>query len=114
MLLLRAHVLALGRSGVRVQLVERMAEMLNRDLVPAVPEQGSLGASGDLAPLANLALPLIGGGELLGPEGPVPAGPALEAAGLGALALQAKEGLALVNGPQGVAALGVLPAARAR
>ena len=113
MLLLRAHVLALGHSGVRVELVERMVEMLNRDLVPAVPEQGSLGASGDLAPLANLALPLIGRGELLGPEGPVPAGPALEAAGLRALALQAKEGLALVNGTQGMLAIGILAAERA-
>ena len=65
MLLLRAHVLALGHSGVRVEVVERMVEMLNRDLVPVVPEQGSLGASGDLAPLANLALPLLGRGELL-------------------------------------------------
>ena len=65
MLLLRAHVLALGHSGVRPLIVDRMVEMLNRDLIPSVPEQGSLGASGDLAPLANLALPLIGQGELL-------------------------------------------------
>ena len=80
MLLLRAHVLALGHSGVRPLIVERMVEMLNRDLVPAVPEQGSLGASGDLAPLANLALPLIGQGEVLTSEGgPEPAGPALRA-----------------------------------
>jgi len=114
MLLLRAHVLALGRSGVRVELVERMAEMLNRDLVPAVPQQGSLGASGDLAPLANLALPLIGGGALLDADGAaVPAGPALEAAGLRPLSLQAKEGLALVNGTQGMLAIGVLAAERA-
>ena len=114
MLLLRAHMLALGRSGVRVQLVERMAEMLNRDLVPAVPQQGSLGASGDLAPLANLALTLIGGGALLDVDGAaVPAGPALEAAGLRPLALQAKEGLALVNGTQGMLAIGILAAERA-
>ena len=65
MLLLRAHVLALGYSGVRAGVVERMVEMLNRDLIPVVPQQGSLGASGDLAPLANLALPLVGRGELL-------------------------------------------------
>ena len=65
MLLLRAHVLALGHSGVRAEVVERMVEMLNRDLIPVVPEQGSLGASGDLAPLAHLALPLVGRGELL-------------------------------------------------
>ncbi len=65
MLLLRAHVLALGHSGVRVELVERMVEMLNRDLTPVVPEQGSLGASGDLAPLANLSLTLLGRGEIV-------------------------------------------------
>jgi histidine ammonia-lyase len=114
MLLLRAHVLALGHSGVRVEVVERMVEMLNRDLIPAVPEQGSLGASGDLAPLANLALPLIGGGELLADEGgTVPAGEALSAAGLEPLSLRAKEGLALVNGTQGMLAIGTLAAERA-
>ena len=114
MLLLRAHVLALGHSGVRVEVVERMVEMLNRDLVPAVPEQGSLGASGDLAPLANLALTLIGSGELLGPDGgSVPAAEALAAAGLPPLSLKAKEGLALVNGTQGMLAIGILAAARA-
>ena len=113
MLLLRAHVLALGHSGVRSLIVERMVEMLNRDLIPAVPEQGSLGASGDLAPLANLALPLIGHGELLTPDGGTePAGPALEAAGFDPIALDAKEGLALVNGTQGMLAVGVLAAAR--
>jgi histidine ammonia-lyase len=113
MLLLRAHVLALGHSGVRVELVERMAEMLNRDLIPAVPQQGSLGASGDLAPLANLALPLIGGGALLEGDRAIPAGPALEAAGLPPLSLEAKEGLALVNGTQGMLAVGILAAERA-
>lgn len=115
MLALRAHVLALGASGVRVELVERMVEMLNRDLVPAVPEQGSLGASGDLAPLANLALPLLGRGELLGADGrAVPAGPVLEAVGLAPLTLEAKEGLALVNGTQGMLAVGILAAERVR
>src|SRR3954453_2394899 len=74
MLALRAHVLALGHSGVRVGVVERMVEMLNRDLIPAVPEQGSLGASGDLAPLACLALPLLGLGRLLTADRAVPAG----------------------------------------
>jgi len=113
MLLLRAHVLALGHSGVRPLIVERMVEMLNRDLIPAVPEQGSLVASGDLAPLANLALPLIGHGELLTPDGGTePAGLALEAAGFDPIALDAKEGLALVNGTQGMLAVGVLAAAR--
>ncbi|MGQ0669658.1 MAG: histidine ammonia-lyase [Actinomycetota bacterium] len=112
MLLLRAHVLALGYSGVRVELVERMIEMLNRDLVPVVPEQGSLGASGDLAPLANLALPLLGLGEVLAEGGRVPAAEALAGAGLAPLVLQAKEGLALVNGTQGMVAVGVLAASR--
>ncbi len=109
MLLLRAHVLALGHSGVRPELVDRMTEMLNRDLIPAVPQQGSLGASGDLAPLANLALPLIGHGELLSPEGGVePAAPVMARAGLEPLQLVAKEGLALVNGTQGMLAVGIL------
>src|SRR5439155_1181511 len=76
MLLLRAHVLALGHSGVRSEVIDRMIEMLNRDVIPAVPEQGSLGASGDLAPLASLALPLIGLGRLLSPEDGVASAPA--------------------------------------
>ncbi len=115
MLLLRAHVLALGHSGVRPELIELMAEMLNRDVVPAVPEQGSLGASGDLAPLAALALPLIGLGEVLraGDAGVEPAADAIERAGLLPLTLEAKEGLALVNGTQGMLAVGVLAHARA-
>ncbi len=115
MLLLRAHVLALGHSGVRVEIVERMVELLNLDLVPVVPEQGSLGASGDLAPLANLALPLLGLGRVFeGPEPePVPAVDALARAGLAPIELRAKEGLALVNGTQGMLAIGVLAADRA-
>jgi histidine ammonia-lyase len=115
MLLLRAHVLALGHSGVRPEVIDRMVEMLNRDVIPAVPEQGSLGASGDLAPLASLALPLIGLGRLLSPDddvSPVPAGDVLAHEGLPPLELQAKEGLALVNGTQGMLAIGVLALAR--
>jgi histidine ammonia-lyase len=116
MLLLRAHVLALGHSGVRVELVERMIDMLNGDLLPAVPEQGSLGASGDLAPLAHLALPLIGLGELLATEPGAAtraAGPALREAGMSPIPLQSKEGLALVNGTQGMLSIGALALARA-
>ena len=114
MLLLRAHVLALGHSGVRPEVVDLMVAMLNEDVVPAVPQQGSLGASGDLAPLANLALPLIGHGEVLSPEGGVePAVGALARAELSPLTLQAKEGLALVNGTQGMLAIGVLAVERA-
>jgi len=113
MLLLRAHVLALGHSGVRPEIVERMIQMLNLDVIPAVPEQGSLGASGDLAPLANLALPLLGEGEVLGPDGTtMPAAGALSAARLQPLSLLAKEGLALVNGTQGMLAVGILAADR--
>jgi histidine ammonia-lyase len=116
MLLLRAHVLALGHSGVRVEVVEQMADMLNADIIPVVPEQGSLGASGDLAPLACLALPLIGEGNVLGPgpaATPIPAAEALAAAGMPPLTLQAKEGLALVNGTQGMLAIGTLALLRA-
>jgi histidine ammonia-lyase len=113
MLVLRAHVLALGYSGVRVEIVERMLEMLNRNLIPAVPEKGSLGASGDLAPLAALALPLLGLGKLLGAGGEeLPAAGKLALAGLEPLALEAKEGLALVNGTQGMVAIGILAARR--
>jgi len=113
MLLLRAHVLALGFSGVRPEVVDLMVEMLNRDVIPVVPAQGSLGASGDLAPLANLALPLIGHGEVLGADDrPEPAADAFAREGLSALRLEAKEGLALVNGTQGMLAIGILAADR--
>jgi histidine ammonia-lyase len=114
MLFLRAHVLALGHSGVRREVVERMIAFLNRDLVPVVPERGSLGASGDLAPLAALALPLIGGGALSVDGRAVPAADALAAAGLEPLSLVEKEGLALVNGTQGMMAVGILAAERVR
>src|SRR5205807_3631656 len=102
MLFLRAHVLALGYSGVRPELVRLMVEMLNRDVVPVVPQRGSLGASGDLAPLAHLALPLIGGGEADVDGVTRPGAEALRSAGLEPLTLDAKEGLALVNGTQGM------------
>jgi histidine ammonia-lyase len=112
MLLLRAHVLALGHSGVRPELIDLMTSMLNADVIPVVPEQGSLGASGDLAPLANLALPLIGAGEVLTEAGAEPSGDAFRRAGLAPLTLEAKEGLALVNGTQGMLAIGTLAAER--
>jgi histidine ammonia-lyase len=114
MLLLRAHVLALGYSGVRPVVVERLLECLNRDVIPLVPEQGSLGASGDLAPLAHLALPLIGEGSVSFEGEPVPAADALGRLGITPLVLEPKEGLALINGTQGMLALGVLAAHRAR
>jgi histidine ammonia-lyase len=114
MLLLRAHVLALGHSGVRPSVIELMVRMLNADVIPVVPEQGSLGASGDLAPLANLALPLIGNGQVLGAGDapPEPSAAAFDREGLRPLELEAKEGLALVNGTQGMLAIGVLAADR--
>jgi histidine ammonia-lyase len=112
MLLLRAHVLALGHSGVRPELVDLMVAMLNADVIPAVPEQGSLGASGDLAPLANLALPLIGAGDVMAEAGTEPGPDAFRRAGLQPLTLEAKEGLALVNGTQGMLAVGSLAADR--
>ena len=112
MLLLRAHVLALGHSGVRPELIDLMVAMLNADVIPVVPEQGSLGASGDLAPLANLALPLIGAGQVLTETGAESAADAFRRAHLAPLQLDAKEGLALVNGTQGMLAIGALAAER--
>lgn len=114
MLLLRAQVLALGHSGVRPLIVERVVEFLNRDILPLVPEQGSLGASGDLAPLAHLALPLVGEGEVSFRGERMPGGTALERAGLAPIELEPKEGLSLVNGTQGMLAVGLLAAARGR
>jgi len=101
MLLLRANALAAGYSGVRPQLVETLIEMLNRGVHPVVPQQGSLGASGDLAPLAHLALVAIGEGLAAEPGGEtLPGGEAMARAGLEPLVLEAKEGLALINGTQ--------------
>jgi histidine ammonia-lyase len=114
MLVLRAHVLALGHSGVRRVVVERLLDLLDRGLLPVVPEQGSLGASGDLAPLAHLALPLIGEGEVWFEGERMRSSEALGRARLDPLELDPKEGLALVNGTQGMLAIGVLALARAR
>jgi histidine ammonia-lyase len=109
MLLLRAQVLAKGHSGVREEVIDRLCAMLNAGVHPRVPSQGSVGASGDLAPLAHLALALIGEGEAQIDEGPfTPGGEALKKAGIPALELEAKEGLALINGTQLMAAIGSL------
>jgi histidine ammonia-lyase len=108
MMLLRARTLAAGWSGVRPVLVERLTDLLNRGITPAVPSRGSVGASGDLAQLAHIALCLIGEGAVLDDGGAVPAAEVLEGAGLEPLRLEAKEGLALINGTDGMAALGVL------
>lgn len=109
---IRVHNLAQGYSGVRPSLVDALIALFNAGIVPAVPEFGSVGASGDLAPLSHLALVLLGEGRVLGQGGqPVPAGPALAAAGLGAVELETKEGLALCNGTAFIAGLGVLAVA---
>ena len=112
MLVLRAHVLALGHSGVRPVVVERLLQFLERGALPVVPEQGSLGASGDLAPLAHLALPLIGDGEVAFDGRRMHAADALKQMGIEPLALEAKEGLALINGTQAMLAVGLLASAR--
>jgi histidine ammonia-lyase len=108
LILLRANVLARGHSGVRPLVVERLLELLNRDILPVVPGQGSVGASGDLAPLAHLALALLGEGKVRNRGRLQPASRALERAGLRPLQLLAKEGLALINGTQMMTALGTL------
>src|SRR5918993_1805067 len=95
---LRANVLAKGFSGIRLETLQRLLDLLNRRVHPIVPSRGSVGASGDLAPLAHLALVLIGEGEARIGDGPVLSGrQALAAAGLQPLRLRAKEGLALIN-----------------
>ncbi|MGB8537759.1 MAG: aromatic amino acid lyase, partial [Acidobacteriaceae bacterium] len=113
MLLLRANVLAKGLSGVRYQLIDLLTGLLNRRVHPVIPARGSVGASGDLAPLAHLALVLIGEGEAFYQGARIPAGAALSRAGLAPLVLEAKEGLALLNGTQAMAAVGGLAVLRA-
>ena len=112
-MLLRANTLAKGYSGARVELVSLLVECLNRGLLPRVPSRGSVGASGDLAPLAHLALPLVGDGEASVEGELLPGGEALERLGLEPIELRAKEGLSLVNGTQFMAAFGALGLVRA-
>lgn len=104
MLLLRARTLAQGHSGVRPVIVEKLLEMLERDILPVVPSQGSVGASGDLAPFAHLALPLIGEG-LVKVDGRTMSA---SDSGLEPVRLRTKEGLSLLNGTEGMAAMGAL------
>jgi histidine ammonia-lyase len=114
LMLLRANVLAKGYSGVRPETLDLLVAMLNAGVHPVIPSQGSVGASGDLAPLAHLARALVGEGEVkAGASGRVPAGDALRAAGLSPIVLEAKEGLALINGTQLMAAVGGLALAEA-
>ncbi len=107
MILLRARTLAMGFSGARPEVAEGLLALLDADITPVVPEHGSLGASGDLAPLAHCALALLGEGSVMEASGSVvPAADALAAAGLSPLVLGPKEGLALINGTDGI--LGML------
>ena len=109
MMLLRARTLAMGCSGARPLVAERLLELLAAGITPLVPEHGSLGASGDLAPLAHCALVLIGEGLVVGASGePLPAADALAAAGIEPIELTAKEGLALINGTDGMLGMLVL------
>ncbi len=110
LVLLRANALARGHSGVRPELVEHLLELVNRDVCPVVPEQGSLGASGDLQPLAHMALVLVGAGEAWVGDRRLPGGRALAEVGLAPVSLEAKEGLALINGTQFMTAVGGLAA----
>jgi histidine ammonia-lyase len=113
-MLLRANALAKGNSGARIETVELLLECLARGLLPRVPSRGSVGASGDLAPLAHLALPLVGEGDAWYEGQLLPGADALAAAGLEPTRLAAKEGLSLINGTQFMAAYGALGLVRAR
>jgi len=109
MMLLRANSLAKGYSGVRAAVIDILCEMLNRGVVPFIPSQGSVGASGDLAPLAHLALALIGEGECHDETGTrFPASEALKRAQIKPLVLEAKEAISLINGTQAMLAVGTL------
>jgi histidine ammonia-lyase len=109
MMLLRANSLSKGHSGVRAVVIDTICEMLNRGVTPMVPSQGSVGASGDLAPLGHLALVLIGEGECLDENGiRVPAAEAMRRAQVKPLVLEAKEAVSLINGTQGMLAVGIL------
>jgi len=113
-MLLRANALAKGFSGARARPVELLIECLNRGVLPHVPSRGSVGASGDLAPLAHLALPLVGEGEAWVDGRRLDGAAALAEVGLEPVSLEAKEGLSLVNGTQFMTAFGALALARAR
>ena len=113
-MLLRANALAKGFSGARARPVELLIECLNRGVLPDVPSRGSVGASGDLAPLAHLALPLVGEGEAWVDGRRLDGAAALAEVGLEPVSLEAKEGLSLVNGTQFMTAFGALALARAR
>jgi histidine ammonia-lyase len=107
-MLLRIKSLSLGYSGIRLEVVQTMIEMLNKDVVPVVPEKGSLGASGDLAPLSHVALVIFGEGEAVYEGRRLDGGVAMKLAGIQPISLEAKEGLALINGTQVMTAVGAI------
>ncbi len=115
-MVLRGNVLAKGFSGIRVETLERLLDLLNRRVTPCIPSRGSVGASGDLAPLSHLALVLVGEGDATVGDDPVmhPGHEALRRAGLAPVTLAAKEGLALINGTQPSTAIAALAAAGAQ
>jgi histidine ammonia-lyase len=108
MVLLRANALLKGFSGVRPLVIEKLLELVNKEIIPVIPQQGSLGASGDLAPLSHLALVLIGEGEVFYKGQKMDASIALQQEGILPVTLEAKEGLALINGTQAMTAMGVV------
>jgi histidine ammonia-lyase len=108
MMLIRANVLAMGFSGIRPLVAERLCDLLNRGVTPVVPSQGSVGASGDLAPLAHMALVLMGEGEAEFAGGLLTGAEALGRAGIQPIELQPKEGISLINGTQAMLAIGCL------
>ena len=112
-MLLRANVIAMGYSGIRMKVLETLVEMINRGVHPLIPEQGSVGASGDLAPLAHLASVLMGEGEARFHGKTMSGRKAMEKAGIPILTLKAKEGLSLINGTQVMTAVGLLALLRA-
>jgi len=113
MMLIRANVLAKGYSGIRPLVAERLCDLLNGGVTPRVPSQGSVGASGDLAPLAHMALVLMGEGQAEFEGVTYPAAEALRRAGLEPITLRAKEGISLINGTQAMLAIGCLELAHA-
>jgi histidine ammonia-lyase len=113
MMAIRANVLAKGYSGIRPVVAQRLCDLLNRGVTPVVPSQGSVGASGDLAPLAHMALVLIGEGEAEYESAVYPGAEALRRAGIEPLTLRAKEGISLINGTQAMLAIGCLELAAA-
>ena len=113
MMLIRANVLAKGLSGIRPVIAERICDLLNHGITPVIPSRGSVGASGDLAPLAHMALVLIGEGYAQYGGETLPGGKCLERAGLAPLKLLGKEGISLLNGTQAMLSIGCLQLRRA-